>query len=169
MTLKGEFNVNCQLLEGATALLLLPSPHCLPNTQRVYYLSLEFYMGRTLQNTMINLGLQNACDEAIYQVRPNSPKHMWSNIFIFFVARCFFSFICAMQLGLDMEELEEMEEDAGLGNGGLGRLAGNSEANGVNVATLLKLELMAQQVFACTCFTFATIFHSLTGSCPSST
>uniref|UniRef100_A0AAX7UA19 Alpha-1,4 glucan phosphorylase n=1 Tax=Astatotilapia calliptera TaxID=8154 RepID=A0AAX7UA19_ASTCA len=62
--------------------------------KRVYYLSLEFYMGRTLQNTMINLGLQNACDEAIYQ------------------------------LGLDMEELEEMEEDAGLGNGGLGRLAG---------------------------------------------
>ncbi len=37
--------------------------------QRVYYLSLEFYMGRALQNTMINLGLQNACDEAIYQVR----------------------------------------------------------------------------------------------------
>lgn len=35
----------------------------------MYYLSLEFYMGRTLQNTMINLGLQNACDEAIYQVR----------------------------------------------------------------------------------------------------
>uniref|UniRef100_A0A452SYA4 Alpha-1,4 glucan phosphorylase n=1 Tax=Ursus maritimus TaxID=29073 RepID=A0A452SYA4_URSMA len=65
--------------------------HLLPC--RVYYLSLEFYMGRTLQNTMINLGLQNACDEAIYQ------------------------------LGLDMEELEEIEEDAGLGNGGLGRLA----------------------------------------------
>uniref|UniRef100_V9KFX0 Alpha-1,4 glucan phosphorylase n=1 Tax=Callorhinchus milii TaxID=7868 RepID=V9KFX0_CALMI len=61
--------------------------------KRIYYLSLEFYMGRTLQNTMVNLGLQNACDEAIYQ------------------------------LGLDMEELEEMEEDAGLGNGGLGRLA----------------------------------------------
>lgn len=36
--------------------------------QRIYYLSLEFYMGRTLQNTMVNLGLQNACDEAIYQV-----------------------------------------------------------------------------------------------------
>ncbi|NXA35704.1 PYGL protein, partial [Eudromia elegans] len=50
-------------------------------------------MGRTLQNTMINLGLQNACDEAVYQ------------------------------LGLDIEELEEIEEDAGLGNGGLGRLA----------------------------------------------
>ncbi|XP_058506952.1 glycogen phosphorylase, brain form [Solea solea] len=61
--------------------------------KRVYYLSLEFYMGRTLQNTMINLGLQNTCDEAIYQ------------------------------LGLDLEELEDIEEDAGLGNGGLGRLA----------------------------------------------
>ncbi|XP_043538943.1 glycogen phosphorylase, muscle form-like [Chiloscyllium plagiosum] len=35
--------------------------------KRIYYLSLEFYMGRTLQNTMVNLGLQNACDEAIYQ------------------------------------------------------------------------------------------------------
>ncbi|XP_062892692.1 glycogen phosphorylase, muscle form [Mobula hypostoma] len=61
--------------------------------KRIYYLSLEFYMGRTLQNTMVNLGLQSACDEAIYQ------------------------------LGLDMEELEDIEEDAGLGNGGLGRLA----------------------------------------------
>lgn len=27
-------------------------------------------MGRTLQNTMVNLGLQSACDEAIYQVGP---------------------------------------------------------------------------------------------------
>uniref|UniRef100_A0A8C9Y7Z6 Alpha-1,4 glucan phosphorylase n=1 Tax=Sander lucioperca TaxID=283035 RepID=A0A8C9Y7Z6_SANLU len=61
--------------------------------KRVYYISLEFYMGRALQNTMVNLALENACDEAMYQ------------------------------LGLDMEELEDMEEDAGLGNGGLGRLA----------------------------------------------
>jgi len=53
------------------------------NVQRVYYLSLEFYMGRALQNTMLNLGIQNSCDEAMYQ------------------------------LGLDIEELEEMEEDAG--------------------------------------------------------
>ena len=42
---------------------------------------------------MINLGIQAACDEALYQ------------------------------LGLDIEELQDMEEDAGLGNGGLGRLA----------------------------------------------
>ncbi|XP_046663548.1 glycogen phosphorylase [Homalodisca vitripennis] len=61
--------------------------------KRVYYLSLEFYMGRSLQNTMINLGINSACDEAMYQ------------------------------LGLDIEELQELEEDAGLGNGGLGRLA----------------------------------------------
>jgi starch phosphorylase len=61
--------------------------------KRIYYLSLEFYMGRTLSNTMLNLGLQNAVDEALYQ------------------------------LGMDIEELEEIEEDAGLGNGGLGRLA----------------------------------------------
>lgn len=50
-------------------------------------------MGRSLQNTMINLGIQGTVDEALYQ------------------------------LGLDIEELEELEEDAGLGNGGLGRLA----------------------------------------------
>lgn len=61
--------------------------------KRVYYLSMEFYMGRALANTMINCGIQSACDEAMYQ------------------------------LGLDIEELEELEEDAGLGNGGLGRLA----------------------------------------------
>jgi len=61
--------------------------------KRVYYLSLEYYMGRSLTNTMINLGIQSACDEALYQ------------------------------LGLNIEELEDYEEDAGLGNGGLGRLA----------------------------------------------
>jgi len=61
--------------------------------KRVYYLSLEFYMGRSLQNTMINLGIQGACDEAMYQ------------------------------LGVDLEDLEALESDAGLGNGGLGRLA----------------------------------------------
>ncbi|KAG5453194.1 Glycogen phosphorylase, muscle form [Clonorchis sinensis] len=61
--------------------------------KRIYYLSLEFYMGRTLTNTMLNVDIAAAIDEAMYQ------------------------------LGLDIEDLEEVESDAGLGNGGLGRLA----------------------------------------------
>ncbi|XP_050524267.1 glycogen phosphorylase isoform X2 [Daktulosphaira vitifoliae] len=61
--------------------------------KRIYYLSLEYLVGRSLQNTMINLGIQSSVDEALYQ------------------------------MGLDIEELEDLEEDAGLGNGGLGRLA----------------------------------------------
>jgi starch phosphorylase len=61
--------------------------------KRVFYLSLEFYMGRTLSNMMINLGIRGLCTKALYQ------------------------------MGLKIEELEEVEPDAGLGNGGLGRLA----------------------------------------------
>ena len=40
----------------------------------------------------------------------------------FFLA-VFFSFFAYLQMGLDIEEIEDLEEDAGLGNGGLGRLA----------------------------------------------
>ena len=61
--------------------------------KRVYYLSLEFLMGRTLTNNVINLGIEGEVREAL-----NS-------------------------LGYTYEELAEMESDAGLGNGGLGRLA----------------------------------------------
>uniref|UniRef100_A0A8D3DWX7 Alpha-1,4 glucan phosphorylase n=1 Tax=Scophthalmus maximus TaxID=52904 RepID=A0A8D3DWX7_SCOMX len=43
--------------------------------KRVYYISLEFYMGRTLQNTMVNLALENACDEATYQLENTLVKH----------------------------------------------------------------------------------------------
>lgn len=35
-------------------------------------------MGRTLQNTMINLGLQNACDEAVYQVSIPRGVRTWT-------------------------------------------------------------------------------------------
>ncbi len=41
---------------------------CLAALQRVYYLSMEFYMGRTLTNTMINLGFRDVCADALYQV-----------------------------------------------------------------------------------------------------
>ena len=58
-----------------------------------YYLSAEFLMGRSLINTVYNLGLEGQYDKAL-------------NL-----------------LGYKMEEVAEMERDAALGNGGLGRLA----------------------------------------------
>lgn len=63
------------------------------DAKRVYYLSMEFLMGRTLNNALINLGLREEWDTVL------------------------------KELGLDIAELQEMEWDAGLGNGGLGRLA----------------------------------------------
>ena len=61
--------------------------------KRVYYLSLEFLIGRTLGNSLINLGMYDESVEAL------------------------------KDLGYGLEELRESEWDAGLGNGGLGRLA----------------------------------------------
>ena len=58
-----------------------------------YYLSLEFLMGRALGNAILNLGLDEPARGALHA------------------------------LGLELEELVEEERDAGLGNGGLGRLA----------------------------------------------
>jgi starch phosphorylase len=63
------------------------------DAKRVYYMSLEFLMGRTLGNAMINLGLLDQSAKA------------------------------AHDLGYELEELRDAEWDAGLGNGGLGRLA----------------------------------------------
>ncbi|MBT0652806.1 glycogen/starch/alpha-glucan phosphorylase [Geomobilimonas luticola] len=61
--------------------------------KRVYYLSMEFLMGRSLENSLINLGLLDEFKEAV------------------------------SSLGYDFDELVEDEQEAGLGNGGLGRLA----------------------------------------------
>ncbi|THB74442.1 MAG: glycogen/starch/alpha-glucan phosphorylase [Desulfobulbaceae bacterium] len=61
--------------------------------KRVYYLSLEFLIGRSLGNSITNLGLYDQVKEAVES------------------------------LGYSMEEIKEQEEDAALGNGGLGRLA----------------------------------------------
>ena len=63
------------------------------DAKRVYYLSMEFLIGRTLTNSLLNMGIY---DE---------------------VARAF------RVVGLDLEQICEMEPDAALGNGGLGRLA----------------------------------------------
>ena len=61
--------------------------------KRVYYFSMEYLMGRTLENALINTGLADVAEAA------------------------------TAELGLSLEELSEQEWDAGLGNGGLGRLA----------------------------------------------
>jgi len=63
------------------------------DNKRVYYLSMEFLMGRTLGNALINLGIMEDFREAI------------------------------SSLGHDFDEIIGQEQDAGLGNGGLGRLA----------------------------------------------
>jgi len=63
------------------------------NGKRTYYLSLEFLMGRALGNAILNLGLNEQTTKALHD------------------------------LGIDCEEMIEAEHDAGLGNGGLGRLA----------------------------------------------
>ena len=63
------------------------------HSKRVYYLSLEFLMGRAMTNNVINMGLEKNVRAAL------------------------------SSLGYSFEELAEVEPDAGLGNGGLGRLA----------------------------------------------
>ena len=62
-------------------------------TRRVYYLSMEFLIGRTLSNAMIAEGIYDVAQKAL------------------------------AELNVDLEEIIEKEVDPGLGNGGLGRLA----------------------------------------------
>jgi len=62
-------------------------------SKRVYYLCMEFLMGRSLKNSVYNLGLYDTFSEAL------------------------------KEYDVSLEELYELEPDAGLGNGGLGRLA----------------------------------------------
>ncbi|WP_303984844.1 glycogen/starch/alpha-glucan phosphorylase [Niallia circulans] len=63
------------------------------NGKQVYYLSIEFLLGRLLHNNLINLGIDQVVIEGLED------------------------------LGINFFEVEDMEHDAGLGNGGLGRLA----------------------------------------------
>jgi starch phosphorylase len=63
------------------------------DAKRVYYLSLEFLIGRTLINSVLNMDVEEETRNAL------------------------------LSMGLDMEELRNQEPDAALGNGGLGRLA----------------------------------------------
>lgn len=63
------------------------------DSKQVYYLCMEFLMGRSLKNNLYNLGLTSVFDEAL------------------------------KSMGVSLDKLYEQEPDAGLGNGGLGRLA----------------------------------------------
>ena len=63
------------------------------HSRRVSYLSLEFLMGRLLRNALLSLGITDQTADALQRI------------------------------GLDLEDLYDREHDAGLGNGGLGRLA----------------------------------------------
>jgi starch phosphorylase len=63
------------------------------DTKRVYYLSLEFLTGRLLSNSLLNMGFYEECCQALSELK------------------------------LDLERIRELETDAALGNGGLGRLA----------------------------------------------
>ncbi len=61
--------------------------------KQMYYFSMEFLIGRLLTNNLMNLGIYDVVREGLNE------------------------------LGIDLNELENLESDAGLGNGGLGRLA----------------------------------------------
>ncbi len=63
------------------------------DAKRIYYLSLEFLIGRSLANSMLNMDFYEECRSAVEEVF------------------------------LDLGRIEALETDAGLGNGGLGRLA----------------------------------------------
>ena len=63
------------------------------DVKQVYYFSMEFLLGKLMDMNLINIGLEDICRDAL------------------------------AELGIDLEELEKEEPDAGLGNGGLGRLA----------------------------------------------
>ena len=67
--------------------------HASKNVRRVYYLSLEYLMGRVLSNNLVNLQLKDVATAAL------------------------------AELGQDLETVADEESDMGLGNGGLGRLA----------------------------------------------
>ena len=63
------------------------------DSKEIYYLCMEFLMGRSLKNNLYNLGLTETFDKAL------------------------------SSMGVKLDNLYEQEPDAGLGNGGLGRLA----------------------------------------------
>ena len=85
----------CTLLRGLMATKLKDyKDECISKKQKqVYYMSMEFLVGTSLRNNLFNLGLEDSFREVL------------------------------KEQGFDIEELYQLDPDAGLGNGGLGRLA----------------------------------------------
>lgn len=81
--------------------------------KRVYYLSLEFLMGRALDNALINMDIndkdQHDHEDKNFKNDEQNPRKLISS--------------ALDELGFRLEDVLEQEPDAGLGNGGLGRLA----------------------------------------------
>lgn len=83
--------------------------------KRAYYLSLEFLMGRTLDNALLNLGLKSEFNESADKLGFNLED---------LIGQCLRSaFVIKIMLNLINYCYIENERDAALGNGGLGRLA----------------------------------------------
>ena len=60
-------------LSLSLSLSLSPLSPSLPPSQRVYYLSMEFLMGRSLTNAMVNLGMDSEVEEGLYEVNLSPP------------------------------------------------------------------------------------------------
>jgi len=89
------YRATCNVLRETLTETRVKFKHNVHKTQgkQIYYMSMEFLLGRSLKNHLFNMGATDAVKKAL------------------------------KTFGVDLEELYDFEPDAGLGNGGLGRLA----------------------------------------------
>jgi len=91
--------------------------------KRIYYISMEFLMGRSLKNNLYNLSLTDVAEKAL------------------------------KSFGVSLDKLYDLEPDAGLGNGGLGRLAAcyldaiaNEGYHGIGYSILYEYGIFKQKI-----------------------
>jgi len=94
-SVRQKYNVLGEMVSEVVAKEWMETKNVLSNNnlKEVYYFSMEFLMGRLITNNIMNLGLRNVIEKGL-EIE-----------------------------NLDLNEIEHYESDAGLGNGGLGRLA----------------------------------------------
>lgn len=90
---KDRYDALCDTIMGLINQDWRRSKQKVRKERKAYYLSAEFLIGRSLGNNLINLGIYDEVKELLNE------------------------------MGIDFEEIEDYEDDAALGNGGLGRLA----------------------------------------------